>query len=139
MIHGANTPSLKPQAVAPCVDAGYRHRLIPLSAEFIESATSQEKVAGSPHDLYKDPARFSPEFARQAINEFSGPGDTIIDCFCGGGTTLVEGVALGRRVIGLDISSLACFLATAKTTPLSIHDERQLMRWIAQVLTSPRD
>ena len=36
---------------------------------------------------------------------------------------MVEGVALGRRVIGFDISALACFITRAKTTPLSSRDE----------------
>jgi hypothetical protein len=46
---------------------------------------------------------------------------------------LIEAVALGRHAVGYDISQLACFLARAKTTPLSVHDERALLRWSAEL------
>jgi hypothetical protein len=54
----------------------------------------------------------------------------VIDPFCGGGTTVVEAVALGRRAIGADISSLATFLTRAKTTPLSQLDCREIAAWL---------
>ena len=41
-------------------------------------------------------------FAREAIEAFTQPGETVLDPFCGGGTTLVEAVSLGRRAAGLD-------------------------------------
>jgi hypothetical protein len=49
--------------------------------------------------------------------------------FCGGGTSVVEAIALGRRGAGFDISSLAVFLSRAKTTPLSVHDRREITEW----------
>jgi hypothetical protein len=100
-----------------------------LPDDFVRAVASQAKVSDSPHSLYKYPARFAPEFAREAIKAFSKPGDLVLDCFHGGGTALAEAVALGRRAVGYDISSLACFLADVKTTPLSIHDERALLEW----------
>jgi hypothetical protein len=33
----------------------------------------------------------------------------------GGGTVIVEAVALGRKAIGIDLNSLAHFVATVKT------------------------
>lgn len=102
---------------------------IELPESFLSAAASQSKVGMCPHNLYKYPARFAPEFAREAIRNFSQPGDLILDCFNGGGTTGVEAVALGRRAVGYDISSLACFLAKVKMTPLTIHDERRLLSW----------
>lgn len=102
---------------------------LPLPAAFMDAVTSKSKVAACPHNLYKYPARFSPEFAREAIRAFSQPGDLILDVFQGSGTTLSEAVALGRHAVGYDISQLACFLARTKTTPLSVHDERALLLW----------
>lgn len=34
----------------------------------------------------------------------------MLDCFCGGGVTLSEGLSLDRKVIGIDINPLATFI-----------------------------
>src|SRR4029077_20269327 len=87
-------------------------------------------VSGYTHDFYRYPARFSPEFARAAIEAFSKPGDTVLDPFCGGGTSVIESVALGRKAIGFDVSSVATFLAKTKTSPLSTRDIWEIMAWL---------
>ncbi len=67
-------------------------------------------VEGYTHNFYRYPARFSPVFVRQTIETLTNPGDLVIDPFVGGGTTVVEALALGRRRVGADISSLATFI-----------------------------
>jgi DNA modification methylase len=105
----------------------------------VAAVSSHEKVTGAPHDFYRYPARFSPVFAREAIKTFTEPGDFVLDPFCGGGTTLVEALALGRRAAGMDVSSLAAFLARTKTTPISVHDKREIAAWLAELeKSSPR-
>lgn len=108
-------------------------RKVVVPESFAQAIASRSRVSESPHNLYKYPARFAPEFAREAIRAFSKPGDLVLDCFQGGGTSIAEAVALGRRAVGYDISSLACFLARAKTTPLTVHDERRLLVWSSQL------
>lgn len=56
-------------------------------------------------------------FARRPFNVFSRlvdhytkKGDIILDCFCGGGVTIFEGLALDRKVVGVDINPLATFI-----------------------------
>jgi DNA methylase len=100
-----------------------------LSDSLVDAVSNRQRVTGAPHDFYHYPARFAPVFAREAINSFTKPGDLVLDPFCGGGTTLVEALSLGRRTIGIDINSLATFLTRAKTTPLSIHDKRAIAAW----------
>jgi len=95
----------------------------------LEAVLSQDKVDEAPHSFYKYPARFSPVFAREVIKAFSRKGQTVLDNFCGGGTTLVEAIALGRKAVGFDISSLAVFLARTKTSPVSIHDKKEILEW----------
>jgi hypothetical protein len=111
---------------------------IPLSDEFIAAVLGQERVSGVPHEIYRYPARFSPPFAREAILSFTAPGDLVLDPFCGGGTSVTEAIALARRAGGMDISSLATFLTRAKTTPLSVHDVREITTWWAACARSSR-
>ena len=95
----------------------------------LEAIHCKEPVAGLTHDFYRYPARFSPQFARAAIECFTSPGDTVLDPFMGSGTSLVEARALGRHGVGTDISSLAAFIAKAKTTPLTIADAVVIREW----------
>src|ERR1700722_19576138 len=69
----------------------------------------------SPHEFYRYPARFSPAFARAAIELFSCPGDLVLDPFVGGGTTLVESRLSGRISIGSDLNPLAILISKAKS------------------------
>src|SRR5712692_8889088 len=89
---------------------------------FLAIVHSREPVSGLTHNFYRYPARFSPQFARAAIEAFTRPGDVVLDPFMGGATTLVEASALARTAIGLDINELSCFVACAKTTPLTDTD-----------------
>jgi hypothetical protein len=86
-------------------------------------------VEGLTHDFYRYPARFSPRFARAAIELFSRPGDTVLDPFSGGATTLVEAAALGRNAVGADVSELAVFLARVKTTEVGDRGLDRLLDW----------
>ena len=97
--------------------------------EFRRVFHSKQRVVGLTHQFYRYPARFSPEFARHVISELSEPGDAVLDPFMGGGTTIVEALALGRRVAGLDINGLSHFVTQVKTTPLSKRDASQLLNW----------
>src|SRR5207249_11074382 len=80
--------------------------------------------------LYRYPSRFSPEIARSVIEAFSLPGEWVLDPFMGGGTTIIEGLALGRRMIGIDVNALAHFVANVRTTPLSVGDEAAIDEWV---------
>lgn len=104
-----------------------------VQAALIASARDPGRVNGFTHQFYKYPARFSPSFVRAAIEAFSQPGDLVLDNHVGGGTTLVEALALGRNAIGIDISSLAKFVATAKTLVLTKPEILRLASWAEEV------
>ncbi|NOX51987.1 MAG: site-specific DNA-methyltransferase [Gammaproteobacteria bacterium] len=99
----------------------------------LTSIYSQTPVSGLTHDYYKYPARFSPVFARSAINAFSRPGDLVVDPFVGGGTTLVEARAAGRIGIGTDLSSLAVFVTETKTLPMRCKDYDAMEDWFSEL------
>ncbi len=98
-------------------------------AELRSAALDLNNVEGLTHQFYRYPARFSPTFAAAAIRCFSEPGQLVLDPYMGGGTTVVEAVAAGRRVVGSDINSLAVFITRVKTTPLSRDDFAAVRAW----------
>ena len=104
-------------------------------AALVAGARDNEPVRGLTHGFYKYPARFSPIFARAAIEAFTQPGDLVLDNHVGGGTTLVEALATGRHAIGVDISTLAEFVAIVKTTVFTEAELDRLQAW-AQCLPS---
>jgi DNA modification methylase len=93
------------------------------------SASSYSYTSGKSHNFYHYPARFSPSIAEAVIETFSAPGDLVLDPFMGGGTAIIEGLALGRRMLGMDINALAHFVARVRTTPLSPFDSALIRRW----------
>jgi len=71
---------------------------------------------------YKHPAIFPEALARDHIISWSNPGDLILDCFMGSGTTLKMSKELGRNYIGIDSSIEYCQLSRKRllstNTPL---------------------
>jgi hypothetical protein len=98
-------------------------------AALVAGARDNEPVRGLTHGFYKYPARFSPIFARAAIEAFTQPGDLVLDNHVGGGTTLVEALATGRHAIGVDISALAEFVTSVKTTMFTEAELDRLQAW----------
>jgi hypothetical protein len=98
-------------------------------AALIAAARDVSPVRGITHGYYKYPARFSPLFPRVAIHVFTRPGDLVLDPHVGGGTTIVEALASGRASVGVDISTLAEFVASVKCTVFSEAELAQLERW----------
>lgn len=97
--------------------------------QVVSALTSTKFTSGSTHNFYLYPARFSPEIARTVIETFSQPGDYVLDPFMGGGTAIIEGLMLGRSMIGIDINALAHFVANTRTRPLSPCDEERIREW----------
>lgn len=102
-------------------------------ARLVHAANDTRPIAGLTHTFYRYPARFSPNFARAAILEFSKPGDWVLDPFVGGGTTLVESLANGRNAIGVDISELAVFVCEAKTQYMGHDDIKTINSWMQRL------
>lgn len=105
-------------------------------AALVTAARDDTPVKGLTHGYYKYPARFSPSFVRAAIEAFTQPTDLVLDNHVGGGTTLVEAMALGRHAIGIDISALAQFVATVKTTVFTRAELARMEAWASQIAQS---
>jgi len=57
------------------------------------------------------PAPFPLELATRLVRMFSFSGDTVLDPFCGSGTTMVAAFRTGRNSIGIEIDSEYCRMA----------------------------
>lgn len=85
------------------------------------------------HGLHPYPAKFIPQIPNALIQELSSVGDTVLDIFCGSGTTLVEALLLKRNAVGIDANPLACLISRAKTLRLTEQDEQVLRDLEARV------
>lgn len=95
------------------------------------SAASYSYTSGLTHNFYHYPARFSPDIAAAVIETLTTRSDVVLDPFMGGGTTIIEALRLGRRVIGVDLNALGEFVTRVRTTPLSPNDAAVLRQWAA--------
>jgi len=103
---------------------------IDVMTSIVEAAQSKDRIAGLTHKFYRYPARFSPHFAHAAIMAFTKPGDLVLDPYMGGGTTIVEAIAGGRRAFGSDLNQLSVFVTRVKTTFLNANDEEDVWDWV---------
>jgi adenine-specific DNA methylase len=70
------------------------------------------------HYAFRYPAKFHPPVAHYLIENFSEESQHVIDPFCGSGTLLVEGIKTGRKMYGVDLDPVACFVSRIKSTPV---------------------
>lgn len=80
-------------------------------------------------------------FARRPHNVFSylikhytKPGDVILDPFCGGGVTVVEGLKLRRKVIGVDLNPMATFITKMEVMPVDLDDLEEGFRKVESII-----
>lgn len=71
------------------------------------------------HSFHEYKGRFYPQLAKAFMN-YAGikKGDTILDPFCGSGTTLVESILFNANAVGVDINPIAHLMAKAKIKSL---------------------
>ena len=68
------------------------------------------------HGFFKYPCKFIPQIPRWAIQQYSKPGDLVLDPFAGSGTTLVESILNKRTGLGIDFDKFSQLLCKVKTT-----------------------
>jgi len=69
------------------------------------------------HGFHRYVGRFPSHVIRALINAFGATNrDTILDPFCGSGTTLVESRMLGVNAVGIEISPLSSMMSRVKSS-----------------------
>ena len=87
------------------------------------------------HDWYRFVLSFPPHLVRNYVDRFGvRPGDTVLDPFCGTGTTLVECKKLGISSVGIEPNPMAHF-ASAVKVDWSV-DRRALAGYADKVLAT---
>jgi Putative RNA methylase family UPF0020 len=71
------------------------------------------------HGLHEYKGKFNPQLARALVNIVDPTATSLLDPFCGSGTTLVEGLRLGMEVAGIDRSPLAAWISRVKLEVLT--------------------
>ena len=106
--------------VAKFDDDGRRHR--GLTAEPSKGAPLSDVweipvVAPSGQERTGYPTQKPEALLERIITACSYPGDTVLDPYCGSGTTIAVAERLGRVGIGIDASPVAIRVATQRLTP----------------------
>ena len=93
-----------------------------LIAGFSRYGTSREHQPSTRFSLHKNELHiildnsirligFPVELAKRLVRMFSFVGDTVLDPFCGSGTTMVAALRSGRNSIGIEIDPEYCRMA----------------------------
>lgn len=84
--------------------------------------SKRQNTRYSVHGLHEYKGKFNPQVVRALFNIYGvSKNSTILDPFCGSGTTLVEAAHIGAQGIGTDINPLAVFIANTKVKSLGIN------------------
>ncbi len=77
------------------------------------------------HRLHPYLGKFVPQLVEIFLRKYFAPGQTVLDPFCGSGTTLVQAHELGINAIGYDVSAFNVLLCRAKATRYDLATARQ--------------
>lgn len=93
------------------------------------------------HRLHPYLGKFIPQLVEVFLRKYFLPGQTVIDPFCGSGTTLVQANELGVHSIGCDISEFNVILTRAKTKHYSMEGVKReiidILERVSRVTSRP--
>jgi len=88
------------------------------------------------HRLHPYLGKFIPQLAEVFLRKYFVRGQTVLDPFCGSGTTLVQANELGINAVGYDISAFNVLLSRAKTAE---YDLNRMEKEITDILRKTHD
>ncbi|MNG68865.1 DNA methylase [compost metagenome] len=103
---------------------------------YIFNKIPKNDLIGNSHGHHKYPAKFIPQFPKWALNRKKNHNNlTVLDPFCGSGTTLIEAGVLGATSIGVDISDVAIIISKAKTTVLDKNNSAEYSHRVKNIVS----
>lgn len=99
----------------------------------IEFDFGGENTSYLSHSLHPYPAKFPPQLPKKILQQYAIKGQTILDPFCGSGTTLVEARIFGVNAIGVDVNGLSTLLSKVKATSLSQLQFKRIEKFVIKV------
>jgi hypothetical protein len=121
-----NAPVMRQLKMSECSG----HNLVERKSEFSDPAFAGNKCLPV-HRWVPWIAGFSSDFVKDVLARYLSRKGTVLDPFCGVGTTLVEAVLQQHDAIGFEINPYAALASRAKTTisEVSLHAfQEQLVR-----------
>lgn len=115
----------KPEAVTPDTP------LEDLNLNWREADLPERERTKHVHRLHPYLGKFIPQLVEIFLRKYFKPGQTVLDPFCGSGTTLVQANELGINSIGYDISAFNVLLCRAKTAK---YDPEKAQKEILDIL-----
>ena len=89
------------------------------------------------HGFHEYPAGMQAAAADRILDVL--PGNSLLDPFAGGGTSLVVGMSKGRETFGVDVSPLAAFVATHRTWRPAPGAEEETFEWMRATAAAALD
>lgn len=99
----------------------------------LDAITAREKQALT-HNIHPYPAKYIPQIPGSLLDYLNIPtGSTVLDPFCGSGTTLLEAAIRGHNAIGIDSNPIATLISRTKCTLLSKEQCGQIEAVLSQL------
>ena len=114
----AKQPTI-PSQVSPATE------LKELNLDWRERDLPERERTKHVHRLHPYLGKFIPQLVEIFLRKYFSEGQTVLDPFCGSGTTLIQANELGINSIGYDISAFNVLLCKAKTSLYDI----DVLRW----------
>lgn len=105
----------------------------------MESTRNQGKVIrvrNRFHSICPYFAMFPETFVEKWIGKLTKPGDTVLDPFCGRGTTVFQALLMDRNAIGCDINPVAYCITSAKSNAPSVSALRRRITLLEQAFVA---
>ena len=102
-----------------------------VSLNWTEKQLPERERTKHVHRLHPYLGKYVPQLAEVFLRKFLTAGQTVLDPFCGSGTTLVQANELGINSVGCDISAFNILLCKVKTDR---YDLPKLKREAAEIL-----
>ncbi|MGH2352632.1 MAG: DNA methyltransferase, partial [Chloroflexota bacterium] len=108
-VYTASGPPTAPAQVTP------ETPLAALNLNWREQDLPERERTKHVHRLHPYLGKFIPQLVEVFLRKYFAPGQTVLDPFCGSGTTLVQANELGVHAAGFDVSAFNVLLCQAKT------------------------